>query len=138
MSAVLSGALRLSASGPLPVDQVWERYTRPACWPVWAPHLREIDYPEPVVTAGTTGRVTGLGGVVAVFRIEAVDEAARTWSWSVRAGPLRLWFDHGVDVAASRTGQVSTAWVVTHALWPVALGYAPIARFGLGRLVARR
>ena len=81
-----SGALRLSASGRRPVDEVWERYTRPACWPRWAPHLREVDYPEPVVTPGTTGRVIGVGGVVAVFRIDAVDVAARTWSWSVRSG----------------------------------------------------
>ena len=30
----------------------------------------------------------------------------------------------------------SRAWLVTHALWPVALGYAPLARLALGRLVA--
>ena len=87
---------------------------------------------------GTTGRVTGVGGVVAVFRIDAVDHEARTWSWSVRSGPLRLSFDHGVDPAAPGAGPVggSTAWLVTHALWPVAVGYAPLARLALGRLVA--
>jgi hypothetical protein len=40
-------------------------------------------------------------------------------------------FDHGVDEAA--TG--SRAWVVTHAPWPVAAGYAPVARWALQRLV---
>jgi len=129
------GVMRLSASGLLPVDDVWARYTQPVWWPRWAPHLREVDYPEPVVTPGTTGRVTGVGGVVAVFRIDAVDEVARTWSWSVRSGPLRLSFEHGVGAAASGSGLVSTAWLVTHARWPVALGYAPIARYSLGRLV---
>ncbi len=136
--SLLSGALRLSASGPLPVDEVWERYTQPACWPRWAPHLREVEYREPVVTPGTTGRVTGVGGVVTAFRIDAVDEEARTWAWSVRTGPLRLSFEHGLDVAASGSGQVSAAWLVVHALWPVALGYAPLARYSLGRLVNPR
>lgn len=136
MSRFLSGALRQSASGSRPVDEVWERYTHPVWWPRWAPHLREVDYPEPVVTPGTTGRVKGIGGVVADFHIEAVNEVARTWAWSVRFGPLRLAFEHGVDVASPGSGQVSEAWLVTHALWPVVFGYAPIARISLGRLVA--
>ncbi len=56
----------------------------------WAPHIREVDYPQAVVTPGTTGRVTGVGGVVALFRIDAVDHIARTWSWSVRPAPWAL------------------------------------------------
>ena len=135
---MLSGSLRQSATGPVDPDEVWARYTRPARWPGWSPHLREVDYPDAVVQPGTTGRVTGIGGVVAVFRIDAVDHEARTWSWSVRSGPLRLSFDHGVDVAAPGSGHDggSTAWLVTHALWPVAAGYAPVARLALGRLVS--
>ena len=54
MSSVLSGSLRLSASGSLTVDEVWQRYTEPVWWPHWAPHIREVDYPEAVVTPGTT------------------------------------------------------------------------------------
>ncbi len=136
MSSVLHGELRLSASGPLPVEDVWERYTQPVWWPRWAPHLREVDYPEPTVVPGTTGRVKGVGGVVATFRIEAVDEAARTWSWSVRFGPLRVHFEHGVNMAAPGSDQVSEAWLVMRAPWPVVLGYAPVARFSLSRLVS--
>ncbi|MHA6524741.1 SRPBCC family protein [Tessaracoccus sp. G1721] len=135
MTSLLRGTLRLRARGPLPVDEVWQRYTQPAWWPRWAPHLREVDYPAPVVTPGTTGRVRGVGGVVAHFRIDAVDEAARTWSWSVTSGPLRLSFEHGVDAAPPGSGEVSSAWLVVHAAWPVALGYAPIARHALRRLV---
>ena len=137
LTSMLSGSLRLSATGPVHPDEVWDRYTRPARWPGWSPHLREVDYPEAVVRPGTTGRVTGAGGVVAVFRVDAVDHAAHTWSWSVRSGPLRLSFDHGVDAAGGAPGQVdgSTAWLVTHALWPVAVGYAPLARVALRRLV---
>jgi hypothetical protein len=133
LTSMLSGSLRLSATGPVHPDEVWDRYTRPARWPGWSPHLREVDYPQAVVQPGTTGRVTGVGGLVAVFRIDAVDHEARTWSWSVRSGPLRLSFDHGVEPAEGDSG--STAWLVTHALWPVAVGYAPLARLALGRLV---
>ena len=140
MTSLLSGRLRLHATGALPVEEVWERYTRPVWWPHWAPHIREVDYPHAVVRPGTTGLVTGVGGVVAVFHIDAVDEVERTWSWSVRSGPLRLAFDHGVDHApeGSKHPGGSTAWLVTHAPWPVALGYAPVARLSLGRLVAPR
>ena len=86
----LSGSLRLSADGALDPDAVWSRYTEPARWSSWAPHLRAVDYPHRVIEPGTTGRVTGVGGVVAVFRVEAVDHDARTWSWSTRTGPLRI------------------------------------------------
>ena len=147
MTSLLSGSLRLSASGPLAPDEVWERYTHPVWWPQWSPHLREVDYPHPAVVPDTTGRVTGIGGLVAVFHIDAVDEEARTWSWSVRSGPLRVSFDHGVDPVAgvtsldaprTRSDAGSTAWLVTHAIWPVAVGYAPLARLSLGRLVMAR
>ncbi|GAA4399211.1 hypothetical protein GCM10023168_06190 [Fodinibacter luteus] len=137
LTSLASGSLRLSASGRLPVDAVWERYTHPAWWPVWAPHLREVHYPDAVISPGTTGRVTGVGGVVAVFRIDAVDHEARTWSWSVRSGPVRVSLDHGVDPPDPGSGHPlgCTAWLVTRALWPVALGYAPVARWSLQRLV---
>ena len=84
--------------------------------------------------------VTGVGGVVAVFRVDAVDHDARRWTWSVRTGPLRLSFDHGVDASEPGSGHPngSTAWLVTRALWPVAVGYAPVARIALGRLVTPR
>jgi len=140
LTSLASGSLRIAATGPLDPDSAWERYTEPAWWPVWAPHLREVDYPDAVVRPGTTGRVTGVGGVVAVFRVDAVDHEARTWSWSVRSGPLRVRFEHGVDAAepGSEHPGGSTAWLVTHALWPVVVGYARVARLSLARLVTPR
>lgn len=122
----------LSATGPADPDAVWDRYTRPALWSTWSPHIREVDYPYAVVQSGSTGRVTGVGGVVAVFHIESVDEVERTWSWRVRSGPLRVAFDHGVDAVPGG----SRAWLVTHAMLPVTVGYSPLARWALGRLVA--
>lgn len=125
------GTLRIQATGPLPVEHAWARYTEPRRWSVWAPQIHEVDYPHTVIRPGTSGRVTGPAGVVAVFRIDAVDHEARTWAWSVRSGPLRLGFEHGVDAAA----EGSTAWARVHALWPVVIAYAPVARWALGRLV---
>jgi len=140
LSSIVTGSLRTAATGQLDPDAVWERYTQPAWWPVWAPHLREVDYPDAVIHPGTTGRVTGVGGIVAVFRIDAVDHDARTWSWSVRSGPVRLRFEHGVDPAEPGSSHPlgSTAWLVTHGVWLVALGYAPVARLSLARLVTPR
>ncbi len=122
----------LSASGPADPETVWDRYTRPALWSTWSPQIREVDYPYAVVRPDSTGRVTGVGGVVAVFHVVSVDESARTWSWRVRSGPLRVAFDHGVDPAPGG----SRAWLVTHAMLPVTVAYAPLARLALGRLVA--
>jgi hypothetical protein len=138
LTSLAVGSLRIAATGPLDPQTAWEHYTQPRWWPVWSPHLREVDYPDAVVRPGTTGRVTGVGGVVAVFHIDAVDHEARTWSWSVRSGPLRVRFEHGVDAAEPGSAHPlgSTAWLVTHALWPVAVGYAPVARLSLGRLVS--
>ncbi len=139
LSTALSGDLRLSATGPASPDEVWARYTRPALWPTWSPHLREVDYPDAVVRPGTTGRVTGVGGVVAVFRIDAVDHAARTWSWSVRSGPVRVSFDHGVDAAGPGVRPPRRQHGLAGHPRAVAggrSGYAPLARLALGRLVA--
>jgi uncharacterized protein YndB with AHSA1/START domain len=138
LPTALSGNMPLSATGRASPEEVWARYTRPELWPTWSPYLHEVHYPDAVVRPGTTGRVSGVGGVVAVFRIDAVDHAARTWSWSVRSGPLRVSLDHGVVPAGPGSGHVggSRAWLVMHALWPVAVGYAPLARLSLGRLVA--
>ncbi len=129
--SLLDGSLRLSATGPLAPEHAWARYTEPRRWSVWSPQIREVDYPLAVVEPGTHGRVRGVGGVVAVFTVDEVDHATRTWSWSVRSGPLRVRLDHGVEEAAGG----STAWAEVHALWPVVVGYAPVARWALGRLV---
>lgn len=126
------GSLRVQATGPLGPEHAWARYTEPRRWSEWAPQIREVDYPHTVIRPGTSGRVTGPAGVVAVFRIDAVDHEARVWAWSVRSGPLRLRFEHGVEAA----GGGSTGWARVHSLWPVVVAYAPVARWALGRLVA--
>lgn len=122
---------RVVAVGRLPPGVVWSRYTRPAAWPTWAPHIRSVDYPFDTVEPGATGSVVGVAGARATFRVTAVDPDARRWSWCVRYGPLRLRFDHGVDPHP----RGCAAWMTTDAAWPVAAGYAPIASWALARLV---
>ncbi len=62
----------------------------------------------------------------------AVDEAAREWTWEARLGPLRLRLEHGVT--AHPAG--SATWLRVHGPLPVIMGYAPVARIALGRLVS--
>ena len=81
--------------------------------------------------AGTTGKVRGPLGVSADFVVDAVDEQARTWSWTVRRWPLTLRLTHAVR---RRPGGSMTSLTVEGPLPVVAL-YAPLARFALGRLV---
>jgi len=88
------------------------------------------------LTAGGTGTVrAGLlprPTLGIPFRVLAVDEAAREWSWQARFGPLRLRLEHGVT--SHLTG--SSTWLRVHGPLPVILAYAPVARIALGRLVA--
>ena len=137
LTSALSGDLRLSATGPASPDEVWYRYTRPALWPTWSPHLREVDYPDAVMHPGHD-RPGHRGG----RRRRGVPHRrgrpqVRTWSWSVRSGPLRVSLRPRRRPGGPASGSVagSTAWLVTHALWPVAVGYAPLARLALDRLV---
>lgn len=125
---------RLVAIGRLHPDTAWARYTRPAAWPTWAPHIRAVDHPLDVVEPGATGVVHGPPGITATFVVDAVDHEARRWTWTVRSGPLRLSFDHGVDPHPVGCA----AWMSTDAAWPLALGYAPLASWALGRLVTPR
>ncbi len=54
------------------------------------------------------------------------------WSWKARLGPLTMRLEHGVT--AHLRG--STTWLRIEAPGVLALGYAPVARMALNRLVA--
>ncbi len=124
--------LTLHATGPLPPAEVWERYAEPARWPTWAPQITGVEVPVPRLAAGVTGRVRGPVGVTLSFAVESVDEAARRWSWTVTAGPVRLrllhWVSEGPD------GGSTTGLRITGPL-PVVAGYAPLAQVAISRLV---
>ena len=128
--------LTLRARGSAPVTLVWERYADPTLWPTWAPQIQRVDTGLQRLAADGTGTVrVGLLHRPALgipFRVLAVDEAAREWTWEAWLGPLRLQLEHGVT--AHLAG--SSTWLRVQGPPPVILVYAPLARIALGRLVA--
>ncbi|MGY1773995.1 SRPBCC family protein [Blastococcus sp. SYSU D00813] len=122
----------LHASGPRLPSEVWDRYRYLDRWHEWAPQITGVDCPQRLLTAGARGRVRGPGGVALPFTIDAVDPSARSWSWTVGAGPVRLrlhhWVTDGPD-GGTTTGLRTTGPA------PLVLGYAPLAQWALHRLV---
>lgn len=122
----------VTATGPCPPGEVWERYRVLDRWAEWAPQISGVECAERELTAGASGRLLVPGGVGLSFTIEDVDPAARSWSWRVAAGPVRLrlhhWVDDGPD-GGTTTGLRASGPA------PLVLLYAPAARQALERLV---
>jgi hypothetical protein len=116
------------------VDAVWRAYTTPGRWASWSPQVRTVrGLPlDRTVQPGDRGEVVGPAGVRVAVVVTDVDGAARRWSWRVRVGALTLQGDHGVDAAGPRG---CCAWMRLRGPLPVVVGYAPLARLALGRLV---
>ncbi len=123
--------LTLRAHGGADVTTAWDRYVDFARWSTWSPQISSVDADAARIAPGVTGRVHGPLGVGVDFVVDAVDELARTWSWTVRWGPVRLRRDHAVT---SRGSGCATSLRVRGPA-PVVLAYAPLARLALGRLV---
>ncbi|MEO3937500.1 SRPBCC family protein [Dermatophilaceae bacterium Soc4.6] len=124
----------IEVSGPASVEQVWQRYAVISAWHTWSPPIRTVEATAPRIAAGVTGIVRGVAGVFLTFRIESVDEQARSWTWRVNMGPLTAMLGHGVRLAEGEAGSVATLTV--EAIAPIALGYPQVARLALHRLVA--
>ncbi|MHA3703330.1 SRPBCC family protein [Jatrophihabitans sp. YIM 134969] len=129
--SILDIPITLHASGDLDADAAWARYVDYDAWAGWAPHIVRVDADTSRIAPGATGRVTGPFGVGADFVVETVDELARTWSWRATVGPItvRLW--HAVDPH----GSGSTTTLRMRGPAPVVVGYTPLARWAIGRLV---
>lgn len=122
----------LTARGSASAATVWERYAQIEQWAQWAPQINRVERSAERIAPGVTGRVVGPVGVSVGFVIDDVDDAGRRWSWTVRRGPLRVRLHHGVHT----DGDGARTWLTVDAPLPVVLGYTPIARFALRRLVA--
>ncbi len=122
----------VGTSGPLPPDQVWERYAVLAAWPSWSPQISRVDATSSRLTPGMTGVVHGPLVVRVPFEVLSVDETRRRWSWRVRAALVTLDLVH--EVREGRDGGSDTTLEVTGPA-PVVLAYAPLAQLALGRLV---
>lgn len=131
--------LGVSASGPLPPDEVWERYARPALWSTWAPQIQRVDVATERLTGGERGRVHGPLGLTVDFTIDTWDEAERRWSWTVRprlalgavAPTPRLKLTHVVEAR----GDGSRTSLLVSGFTPLVVAYLPVARLALHRLV---
>lgn len=130
-SATVVLMLEISATGDRKLDDVWDRYTRPALWSTWAPQIQGVRCADDVIVAGSQGVVRGPLVVRVPFVIESVDHAGHCWTWRVGVGPVGLRMDHGVE----QTGDGVRAWARLHLPAAVALPYSPIARMALRRLV---
>jgi hypothetical protein len=128
--------LGTTVTGPVPPDQVWERYARPEAWASWAPQIRDVET-DPRLAEGSVGRVHGLLGVTADFEVTDWDEDERTWAWTVHGrlpygvpGPT-LHLLHTVEAAGAGT----KAAIVVRGTLPWVAAYLPAARLALHRLV---
>lgn len=141
--------LTLRARGDAPPDLVWERYADLDLWRTWSPQIERVQLdpgegvePDGVrLRAGLEGVVHGPVGIAVRFRVTAVDEGALTWSWRVRPAPggriplpVALDLDHAVLALDDGSETTLTITGALHAA-PLVLGYAPLARLALGRLV---
>lgn len=122
----------VSARGPLGPDEAWERYADLDRWPGWAPQITGVTAPRRRLGPGLAGTVRAAGVVRVPFEVLAVDEAARTWSWRVQVGPVRLVLRHGVEP----DGDGTRTWLVTEGPALVVAPYTPVAFVALHALVA--
>jgi hypothetical protein len=134
----------LAAVGPAPPEVAWERYARLSLWPTWSPQIRSVTAPDEHLATGLTGTVQGWGGLQLPFVVDAVEDGARRWVWTVQlqraALPLpdgaaratRMQLEHRVLPAA---GGGSLTTLVVHGPAAPVSGYAPLAGLALRRLV---
>ena len=128
----------VGATGRAAVDEVWNRYIHPQRWSEWSPQISSVDYADDTIQAGSTGTVHGPCGIGVDFEILQVDREKLCWSWRVHAAFVTLELVHRVlaglpDDPAGDVGSRTLLDIAGPA--PVVVGYAPIARIALGRLV---
>lgn len=137
---LVRGRVHLAVGGPIDPALAWERYARIDRWTWWGRHIDRVDVDgdESRIRPGLTGRVAS-GPLVARFRVDAVDETARSWTWTVRVGLLRMRLEHTVvpatQIGTQREGTLTR--LVLRGPLPVTMAYAPIAAVALQRLVRR-
>ncbi|WP_409484144.1 SRPBCC family protein [Arsenicicoccus dermatophilus] len=124
---------RITVTGPVAVDEAWERYADLRLWSRWAPQIVGVEAGSHRLQAGLTGLVRGPAGIAVRFRVEEVEPAARTWRWTAGLLGVRVRMRH--DLTADGSG--TTAGLDLDGPAVVALAYPPVAALALRRLVAR-
>jgi hypothetical protein len=87
---------RLVVSRPIdaPADSVWELLVDTRRWPEWGPSVTDVECPDRLLSAGSTGRVRTIAGVWVPFTVTSWEEYRWTW----RIGPIPA-TGHRVDPA---------------------------------------
>ncbi len=132
MASLPATRLSISATGGAPASLVWERYAKPALWSTWSPQICRVECADEVIRASTTGVVHAIRGVQIPFQIAAVDYEAMSWSWTAEL-PLGITLRLVHTVEAVPGGSWTGLDVI--GFLPIVLGYLPLARLALGRLV---
>lgn len=125
---------RVSVTGPAHPDVAWGRYADLRQWPRWAPQIRGVRAPGRRLRAGLRGTVRAPFGLRVPFRVDEVDAAARTWSWTVTVLGMRVHMVH--DLVPVRRGTRAGLTVQGPAV--VALAYGLPARVALRSLCRER
>lgn len=123
----------LGVLGPAPVAMAWERYADPGLWSIWAPQIRSVTWAGGgAIAPGRSGVVHAIAGVDVPFTVTEVDARAHDWSWILRPLGVTLRMRHTLEEVGDRT----RAGLEIDGPLPAVLGYAPVARIALRRLLA--
>ena len=125
----------VAASGPAAPDVVWNRYIHPERWHEWSPQTHSVDYPDDTLGGGGCGTVHGPCRIAVDFEVLAVTREKRCWSWRVQIAGISLDMVHGVEVLIGSAADATRTTLEISGPPPIVLGYLPIARIALGRLV---
>ena len=121
----------VTGPGTAAPELVWSRYADLAQWSQWSPQVHGVESSASRIACGVTGSVVGPLGLRVAFVIDEVDESRRSWAWRVHFGPVHLRLTHSVE---TQEVGASTALVIDGPAAYV-VGYAPLARLALTRLV---
>ncbi len=126
---------RIHVRGTSTPELAWARYYYFAKWSEWSPLIQSVECDNDHLRSGQTGIVRGPCELGIKFTVITVDEQARTWDWKVVVPVLgsTLLLHHTVTV--DKNG-CATELVIEGAA-PLVLGYLPLARLALTRLVRR-
>lgn len=137
MRPSLGTTLSTGACARADVQAVWDAYATPSQWSTWSPQVRGVrcGRPDGPVAVGERGEVLGPAGMRVPFEVTASDAEQHRWAWRVRAGVVVLDMCHGVHLLDDGRCCV---WVRISGPAPVVVGYLPLARLALHRLVQVR
>lgn len=116
-------------------ELAWERYYYFAKWSEWSPLIQSVESDDEHLQPGRTGTVRGPCELGIKFTVIAVDEQARTWDWKVVVPVLGSTLRLHHAVTEDMNGCATELIIEGAAL--LVLGYLPLARLALTRLVRR-